>query len=517
MTDASATDVGRRIERALRAGVRGIALATGEEDRALELLEAVAERLGWDCQTMSATSGAPWGAPLAAPLAAPGSSSLASSSPASSSLAGRLLALSTHTEDALWVLLDAQDALQTPVARRALRELAQRERGPAVVLVDPPHVEPPLMPELMALHLPPPDLDALTRHLDWIVGLLTEHEHPRAREHLGPHLASLARAAQGLSRRDVERLVAEAVLDHGPDPHAVARFIAAAKPATLDREGMLEQVEPVPAQELGGLLHLKRWLERRALALRPAAASQGIPAPRGVLLLGVQGCGKSLAARVAGSLLDLPVVRLEPGRLFAGTVGASEANLRRTLALVERLAPVVLWLDEIDKGLAGTEGAASDAGTAARVVGGLLTWLQERRRPVFVAATANRVDALPPELLRRGRLDEIFFVDLPDADAREAILRVHLEHVPRRRLGHVPPTASPWTTFAEIARDAEGFCGAEIEAALVEARLDAFAEDRPLSAEDLRRAMRSTVPLSRTRAESIAALRAWATDRARRA
>jgi SpoVK/Ycf46/Vps4 family AAA+-type ATPase len=198
-------------------------------------------------------------------------------------------------------------------------------------------------------------------------------------------------------------------------------------------------------------------------------------------------------------------------------VGQSEANLRATLALVERLAPVVLWLDEIDKGLAGSEGAHSDAGTAARVVGGLLTWLQERQEPVFVAATANRVDTLPPELLRRGRLDEIFFVDLPDAEQREAILQVHLEHVPRRRLGRVPPCADPWPAFAAVIRTAEGFSGAEIEAALVEARLDAFADGRPLAADDLRRAVAATVPLSRTRAESIAALRAWAAERARRA
>jgi SpoVK/Ycf46/Vps4 family AAA+-type ATPase len=236
-----------------------------------------------------------------------------------------------------------------------------------------------------------------------------------------------------------------------------------------------------------------------------------------VLLLGVQGCGKSLAARVSAEILGLPLVRLEPGRLFGGTVGQSEANLRATLALVERLAPVVLWLDEIDKGLAGTDGSQSDAGTTARVVGGLLTWLQERQEPVFVAATANRVDTLPPELLRRGRLDEIFFVDLPDPDQREEILRVHLEHVPRRRLGHVPPCADPWPAFADVIRTAEGYSGAEIEAALVEARLDAFADGRPLAAADLRRAVEASVPLSRTRAESIAALRAWATERARRA
>jgi SpoVK/Ycf46/Vps4 family AAA+-type ATPase len=203
-------------------------------------------------------------------------------------------------------------------------------------------------------------------------------------------------------------------------------------------------------------------------------------------------------------------VRLEPGRLFGGTVGASEANLRRMLHVAERAAPIVLWIDEIDKGFAGSEGAASDAGTAARVLGGLLTWLQERAEPVFVVATANRIDALPPELLRRGRLDEIFFVDLPDADEREAILRVHAaESRARAKKSH--------PAFAALVRAAEGRSGAEIAAAVAEARLRAFADGRALEPSDLQAALEQIIPLSVVRAEEIAALRAWAARRARRA
>jgi SpoVK/Ycf46/Vps4 family AAA+-type ATPase len=175
----------------------------------------------------------------------------------------------------------------------------------------------------------------------------------------------------------------------------------------------------------------------------------------------------------------------------------------------------VAWLDEVDKGLAGIEGAASDAGTSARVFGGLLTWLAERNRPVFVVATANRVDRLPPELLRRGRLDEVFFIDLPDAAERAQILRVHLELLPNKRLGHTPPMADPWPAFEELARSAEGFSGAELEGALTEARLDALAEGRDLGAEDLRHALRATVPLSVSRVEDVDALRRWAAQRAR--
>ncbi|MEM7151206.1 MAG: AAA family ATPase [Myxococcota bacterium] len=490
-------DSSLRIERSLRAGVRGVLLETTEEDRALELLERVAEDLDWPLHTWSVVSGIDETQVLP--------------------LSGLLDRLSAASDDELWVLFDAAAGAQTPSVVRALRQLAQRERGPAIVLVEAPgsHLgRVRQIPELLPVALPPPGLDELTTHVGWALGLVTEHD-ATAREALSPHAASLARVALGLPRRAVDRLLAEAVLAHGTDPDALQRYIATNKSAALDRDGMLELAAPVPEQQLGGLPQLKQWLRRRALALQPPARKAGIPAPRGVLLLGVQGCGKSLAARVCAELLGLPLVRLEPGRLFAGTVGESEANLRHTLALVERLAPVVLWIDEIDKGLAGTEGAASDGGTTARVIGGLLTWLQERERPVFVAATANRVDALPPELLRRGRLDEIFFVDLPDAEQREAILRVHLHHVPLARLGHVPPLDDPWDAFASVIRAAEGWSGAEIEAALVEARLDAHAERRALRADDLRRAVEATVPLCRTRSESIAALRSWAADRAR--
>ena len=270
-------------------------------------------------------------------------------------------------------------------------------------------------------------------------------------------------------------------------------------------------------RELGGLDGYKSWLDRRSLAFAPEARDVAIPTPKGVLLIGVQGCGKSLAARGTADRLGLPLFRLEPGRLFQSALGGSEAQLEHNLSTVERLAPVVLWIDELEKGLAGVGAGASDGGTASRVIGRLLTWLQERTSPVFVVATANDPSALPPELLRRGRLDETFFVDLPDADARAAILEIHLRTRPGRELGTLPPLDGDPAEYATLARSAEGFSGAELEAALIEARLEAFAEHRPLNPEDLRRALASTVPLSQTRRESIEALRTWARDRARRA
>jgi SpoVK/Ycf46/Vps4 family AAA+-type ATPase len=427
--------------------------------------------------------------------------------------------LRRERDDALWLVLDAGPQLESPTSARALRELALRSEGPAVVAIDPLAPPPAIawrVPELVILQLPLPGLDELASCVREAAEALEAAGHAGARASLSRADHDIARAAAGLGAAVLERLLAEAVVEHGCDAAAALRHIVAAKPAALLTGALLEPIAPAREDEIGGLVRLRAWLRRRALALRPDAREAGIPDPRGVLLVGVQGCGKSLAARASASILDISLVRLDPGRLFGGTVGESEANLRRALATAERLAPTVLWIDELDKGLAGADGARSDAGTAARVVGGLLTWLAERQRPVFVVATANSIESLPTELVRRGRLDEIFFVDLPDADEREAVLRVHLELIPSRRRNRVPASDVVEALVAR-ARAAEGRTGAEIEAALVEARLLAFAEGRLLRASDLERAFAEQVPLAVSHAESIAALRRWASGRARRA
>ncbi|MCB9702389.1 MAG: AAA family ATPase [Myxococcales bacterium] len=485
-----------RIERALRAGSRGLWLRTCEEARAIDLAEGIGEALGWPVHTWSPTRGRDHqGARL--PLA---------------ELLGEL---AEQRGDALWILLDPGAALAAdPIAQRALRELAQRSRGPAILAIGPG--DPPTrIPELVGVELGLPDPEELRRRLDRLGRSQALRGVAGADAALDAAGDGLARLGLGLDLLTFDRLIAEALLAHGADPAALLRHVGEHKPDALAGGGLLERAAATPPELLGGLEGLKRWLRRRALALDPRARAAAIPDPRGVLLVGVQGCGKSLAARVCASMLGLELLRLEPGRLFGGTVGESEANLRQVTALAERLAPVVLWIDEIDKGFAGADAGASDGGTTARVVGGLLTWLQERRRPVFVVATANQIDRLPPELLRRGRLDEVFFVDLPDAETRRAIARVHLELAPAQRLGAAPPLADPLGALLEVAAAAEGFSGAELEAAIVEARLDAFAEGRPLAAADLERAVQATVPLSRARRGSIEALRSWAREGAR--
>jgi MoxR-like ATPase len=483
------------LARSLRAGARALALRTDDEVRAVHLLEDLGADLGWPVHTWSAATGRD-GAGPPTPLPA------------------LLRELADAAAPALWLLLDPPP---DPLAARALRELAQRSSaGPAAVLVGDPPALYAAIPELADHALAPPDLDVLT---DLAHAALTRTSINLSQETAStdPPAVRLARLALGLPEHAARRLLRESLLAADGDLARAAAHLATGKAAALHRGALLELADPAPARELGGLAALKRWLTRRALAFAPAARAAGIPDPRGVLLVGVQGCGKSLAARVCADQLRLPLVRLEPGRLFGGTDGESEANLRRVTDAASRLAPVVLWIDEIDKGLLGSDGAASDAGTAARVLGGLLTWLQERTRPVFVVATANRVDLLPPELLRRGRLDETFFVDLPGPDERAAILEIHLLHAPKRRLGRAPPLADPLAAYLAAARDADGLSGAELEGALTEARLDAFAEARPLAAADLARALAVTVPLSRSRARELATLRAWAATFARRA
>lgn len=269
---------------------------------------------------------------------------------------------------------------------------------------------------------------------------------------------------------------------------------------------LLEPIEPESGlDQLGGLDALKRWLDLRARAWTDEARAFGVDAPRGVFLVGVQGGGKSTCARAIAQRWSLPLLRLDVGRLFHGLVGASEANVRRALAQAESAAPCVLWLDELGRAF-GDLSRAGDAGTTSRVFGALLTWLQDRAAHVFVVATSNDVSALPPELLRKGRFDEVFFVDLPTRLERAEILTIHLARRGRE---------SAAFDLDELSARTDGFSGAELEQSVVGALLFAFAEQRELEQRDLIRATSEMVSLSRTARESIDALRKWARGRTR--
>ncbi|AEV83748.1 ATPase [Actinoplanes sp. SE50] len=319
-------------------------------------------------------------------------------------------------------------------------------------------------------------------------------------------------AAAGLTMEEAENAFARAIANDAVLDLEDVRIVHDEKQQTVQKSGFLDFVPTeIVLDDVGGLGNLKAWLVKRNGSWLPEAAEWGLPAPRGVLITGVPGCGKSLTAKAMATAWNLPLLRLDVGRVFAGLVGSSEQNMRSALRVAEAVAPCVLWIDEIEKGFAG--GAVGDSGTGARVFGTFLTWMQEKRRPVFVVATANDFEGLPPELLRKGRFDEAFFVDLPSRAERAAIWQVHLA----RALRH-PRVAGDLLVDPDLRADlaglTEGYSGAEIEQAVIAGLFDAFSERRPLRRDDLVRAVMSIVPLSVTQAERIAALRGWARNRA---
>jgi len=310
----------------------------------------------------------------------------------------------------------------------------------------------------------------------------------------------------GLPLHEVRKIITQAVVQDGRLDQSDLSAVLDAKRRIIERLGTLEFI-PVTAgsSQLAGLSKLKAWLEKRRLAFaEPARArSLGLPPPRGLLLTGVQGCGKSLAARAVSAAFGLPLLRMDPGSLYRKYFGESEANMRTALRTAERVAPCILWIDEIEKAFG--KGGDSDGGTAHRILGSFLTWLQEKSETVFVMATANDISDLPPELLRKGRFDEIFFVDLPNHEVRGHIFALHLA---ARRLD---PSSFDLEALASAAL---GFSGAEIEQAVVSGLYSSLSLDRSLDTALLLREVEGTQPLSVTMAEKVEALRTWARDRA---
>jgi hypothetical protein len=314
-------------------------------------------------------------------------------------------------------------------------------------------------------------------------------------------LEQLTAACHGLSEQRVRQLAARALARRGELGAGDLAEVLEEKRQAIARSELLEYCpsEATPS-DIGGLAALKLWLEQRHRAFGEDAQRYGLPLPRGVLLVGPQGTGKSLTAKAIAHSWSMPLLRLDVGRLFAGLVGASEARTREMIQRAEAMAPCVLWIDEIDKGFGGD--SRSDGGTTQRVLASLLTWMAEKTSAVFVVATANAVERLPAELLRKGRFDEIFLLELPDREERRAILDLQLR---RRRPQHA--------IGLEVLVDrTEGFSGAELEQTVVEAMHLAFGDGRELGEADLIAAASQVVPLSRTAREQLEALRVWASS-----
>jgi hypothetical protein len=403
----------------------------------------------------------------------------------------------------VYALLDFHPYLSEPTAVRLLKDIAQDYERCArtLVLISYELAAPPEIEHLAArCSLALPDRNE-RRQLVEEVARQWMRSNPRQAIRIDNRaLALLVENMSGLSASDTQRLARKAIFDHGAIQASDVPVVMRAKYELLNRQGIL-RYEPDTAHfaDVGGLANLKAWLEKRRAAFDGSAPQ--LDAPKGVLLLGVQGCGKSLAASACAGVFNVPLLRLDCAALFDKFVGESERNLRESLATADLLAPCVLWVDEIEKGFGVGD---ADGGAARRVLGAFLTWLADKKTQVFVVATANDIAALPPELIRKGRFDEIFFVDLPNTATRAEILRIHAA---RRGI------ALEAAALARLAQACEGFSGAEIEQAVVAAIYSANAQHRAPDAEILRAEIAATRPLAVVMAEKVEELRSWAEGR----
>jgi len=317
----------------------------------------------------------------------------------------------------------------------------------------------------------------------------------------------LIEAALGLTIMEAEKAFSLAYIENGNLTSAEVPFVIREKENVIKKSGYLEYFHPTEKMsDVGGLDTLKEWLNKRGRAFDKGAADFGLVYPRGILLLGIPGTGKSLIAKAIGNLWHFPLLRLDMGKIFGGIVGESEKNIRGALNIAEAIAPSILWIDEIEKAMSGAASSGrSDGGTTSRVLGTFLTWMQEKTKPVFVVATANDISQLPPELLRKGRIDEIFFVDLPTQNEREKIINIHLQKKKRDPNDYA---------IKKLAEKSKGFSGAELEEVVKEALFQAYDAGRQLRDDDMLGAISKTFPLARTMCEPINDMRQWAKSRA---
>jgi hypothetical protein len=418
-----------------------------------------------------------------------------------------LESLRSTRPEAIWLFEDLSQSLRRPEIVRQLRDLA-RPGGDrrSTLVISGPEVTVPLELEKSVVHfdLGPPDEVELRRLVHRVVRDLGARAPVRV-ELTKEDYDRLVDGMRGMTLGEAERAIARAVVEDRALTAADVEEVRRLKREALHEQGVLDYLPTRPEDgEIGGLEGFRRWLDKRSGAFTKEARTFGLPPPKGVVLLGVQGCGKTMAARCVAARWDLPLFQLEPGRLFDKYVGESEKNLDRALRLAEHLAPAVLLVDEVEKGFSAAGSASLDGGLSRRLLGRLLGWLQDRDAPVFVVATCNDVHELPPEMLRKGRFDEVFFVDLPTPDERKDIFAIHLTRRDR------DPTAFD---LDRLAAAAEGFSGAEIEQAVVAGMYTAFADSGKLDTEGLLAEVRGTRPLSVLRRESIEALRAWARER----
>jgi AAA+ superfamily predicted ATPase len=496
---------GEEIEIYLRSRYTVLWIASYEEDRIITTLKALCEKTArrlvtWDI--------AAWFRGIVEPG---GGAALPDARDPKTAL--EAIAKADDTQDAVFVLKDFHNCLEKqPIITRQLRNLAQALKATRkTIVITSPSAKVPddLKDDVFLIEFPPPNLEELNAILERFT------QNRKVRVNLTPlGREKILRSALGLSANQAQRVFGKAIVAEVKDPNGrVVKpaglldetsidMITQEKKAIIRESGALEFFSPQETiADVGGLEVLKDWLRQREKAFTKEARDYGLPAPKGLALIGIPGTGKSLTAKMAASLWHLPLIRMDVGALFGGLVGQSEENTRRALALVETIAPCLLWIDEMEKAFAQ---GGLDGGTSQRVFGHILSWMQEKKKPVFVIGTANDITRLPPEFLRRGRFDEVFFLDLPTTVERREIFQVHIQK--RKRPPHN-------YDLDALARASEGYVGAEIEQAVIDAMYLAFNDPqqpgRDFTTEDILTALQRQVPLARSQCETIEFLRNW--------
>lgn len=467
----------------LRARCTLIVMVTAEEERALQTIKKVCEKAKRPCVTWDAADGFK-------SLTGAGLSS-AAGDPISA-----LEQIEKSENNALFVLKDFHDLWDNVKVKRKLRSVAQGLRFTTksiLVTTASNKVPRELKDEAVIVEFPSPDvgeLEAVLLPLTQVKGVSVNLTA------LGR--GKLLQAALGLSAAQAQRVFAKAIVSDGVLDDRDIDLVTQEKKEIIRESEALEfyPVSETP-DDVGGLEILKNWLRLRERAFTQEARDYGLPAPKGIALIGIPGTGKSLTAKMIGGLWHLPLLRLDVGALFGSLVGESEERARRALRLAETVAPCVVWIDEVEKGLSH---GGQDSGTSTRVFGTVLTWMQEKTAACFVVATANDISSLPPELLRKGRFDEIFFLDLPTLEERKEIFNVHLTK--RQRLTRDYDAE-------QLALESEGYVGAEIEQAIIDAMYVGFNKQREFTTQDVSEALKRQVPLSISQRETIESLRNW--------
>jgi hypothetical protein len=483
-------DFSKRLNVSLRARVTLIVVVTPEEERVLSQIKAVCDT--WDPSRQCLT----WDSVEGFSIVTGNKNFLTQSRDPMAALDD----ITKSDENAVIVLKDFHEYWNNPQVKRKIRNLSQKfkyNRKTIIIITPLQRVPDEIRDDAVIIHFPPPDMEELSADLDL---LLSTTGVPSTLSRQGKE--KLLQASLGMTLNQARRSFSKAIVMHGSLNEGDVDAIIADKKDILSQSDALEFYSLTETPEnVGGLAVLKEWLRLRERAFTKEARDYGLPAPKGIALIGIPGTGKSLTAKMIADVWHLPLLRLDVGALFGSLVGESEERTRRALSLAETIAPCILWVDEIEKAFAFGSG---DAGTSQRVFAHLLTWMQDKTAPCFVVATANNIAALPPELLRKGRFDEIFFLDLPNEEERREIFSVHL-----RKRKCLPVEYD----ISRLARVSEGYVGAEIEQTIIDAMYIAFNENsRRVTTDDIVLCIGNQVPLSVSQRETIAALRTWLSE-----